>query len=120
MVYKEIERLERRLHETEKTCEALRSKAERCQREVERLCQLNHQRNLELDALHYIWCAGGCEGGIHRFEAEEKRPLSRELLEAALDQVGRMIAYYLNARSRDHQPVEGRDRLCAILRAIAS
>lgn len=27
----------------------------------------NRERNRELDALHYVWCDGGCTGGTHRF-----------------------------------------------------
>ena len=28
----------------------------------------NRQRNLSLDALHFVWCSGGCVSGVHRFE----------------------------------------------------
>ena len=26
-----------------------------------------HEKNLKLDALHYVWCSGGCNGGVHRW-----------------------------------------------------
>lgn len=48
----------------------------------------NRQRNLELDALHYVWCDGGCEGGIHRFG--EHPPLTKEIVEAAIYTTNRL------------------------------
>jgi hypothetical protein len=30
----------------------------------------NQLRNKELDALHYVWCDGGCSSGTHRYDNE--------------------------------------------------
>jgi len=32
----------------------------RLKRELKNAYENNHRRNLELDALHYVWCDGGC------------------------------------------------------------
>jgi hypothetical protein len=26
------------------------------------------RKNLELDALHFVWCDGGCADGVHRWD----------------------------------------------------
>lgn len=28
----------------------------------------NRRKNVELDALHFVWCNGGCEGGVNRYK----------------------------------------------------
>lgn len=50
-------------------------------------------KNKELDALHYIWCTGGCEKGIHRYHEE---PLTKELVELATRNTNRLITYFNN------------------------
>ena len=37
----------------------------------------NHERNVQLDALHFVWCSGGCYMGVHRF-GDCDRPLTEE------------------------------------------
>jgi hypothetical protein len=29
-----------------------------------------HRKNLELDALHFVWCSGACRGGVHRWSSD--------------------------------------------------
>lgn len=29
------------------------------------------RRNRDLDALHLVWCDGGCPSGVHRYQGEE-------------------------------------------------
>lgn len=51
----------------------------------------NEQRNRELDALHYVWCDGGCGGGVHRWVDESNDPeFLRSLAETAQRQVDRL------------------------------
>ena len=48
------------------------------------------RRNLELDALHYVWCTGGCASGQHRWcEASE---VSDEMIATAERQLERLKA----------------------------
>lgn len=61
----------------------------------------NRDRNLELDALHYVWCDGGCEGGVHRFG--EHPPVTAELVATAIRNTERLRAWYIN--NQGHQEV---------------
>ena len=53
----------------------------------------NHKRNLELDALHYVWCDGGCESGVHRWEGG---PLTAEVVELAVQNTERLVRWRNN------------------------
>lgn len=55
-------------------------------------------RNLALDSLHYVWCNGGCEGGVHRFD--HRAPLTNEIVTEAERNVSRMRAWLTNHRYR--------------------
>ena len=79
--------------------ERLRGEVERLERERdEAVRQLkwaqanNHQRNVELDALHYVWCSGGCEGGVHRFNALP--PITDEIVSAAIRNTERLVSWW--------------------------
>lgn len=67
--------------------------------EVTRACLNNHRRNLELDALHYVWCDGGCRTGTHRFEHRE--PLTEEIVQSAVSNTRRLVAWWENRQSRN-------------------
>lgn len=45
----------------------LEGKLSRLRCEVTELQEVLHAKNLQLDALHYVWCSGGCDGGMHRW-----------------------------------------------------
>jgi hypothetical protein len=48
----------------------LRQKVKRLQAEIHSRNETLHEKNLELDALHYVWCDGGCIDGVHRYSDE--------------------------------------------------
>lgn len=79
-----------------------RLKAERdeAKRQVVNHQANNRERNLELDALHYVWCDGGCAGGIHRFG--EHPPLTQEIVELAVRNTSRIVHWFLNKSHRDN------------------
>lgn len=57
--------------------EELRAK---CKRQAEEIHYKNlslHEKNLALDALHFVWCDGGCASGVHRYTDE---PLTEEIV----------------------------------------
>ena len=60
----------------------------------------NHRRNLELDALHYVWCDGGCPSGVHRYDGEGAKALSEDLVKAGEDSIGRLRTWWENHKSR--------------------
>ena len=72
--------------------EAVKAERDKLKRELTLAYRNNHKRNLELDALHYVWCDGGCETGVHRFE--HKGPLTLEIVNAAIQNTERVISYY--------------------------
>jgi len=55
--------------------------------------EANHARNIEMDALHFVWCDGGCEGGVHRWT---KKELTMEIVEAAEKNTRRLRDWYEN------------------------
>ena len=63
----------------------------------------NRTRNLELDGLHYVWCDGGCRGGIHRFG--EHPPLTQEMVELAVRNTNRLLRWFVNKefKANGHQ-----------------
>ena len=49
------------------------------------------RKNRELDALHYVWCDGGCPRGVHRWDDVL---ITRELVEAAERNTRRLRRWY--------------------------
>jgi hypothetical protein len=43
------------------------SEIETLRRELRKMQIAIERKNRELDALHYVWCDGGCETGTHRW-----------------------------------------------------
>lgn len=60
----------------------------------------NHQRNLELDALHLVWCSGGCAEGVHRFGGSPQ-DVTLEVVKTVEAQAQRLRQWYENAHARD-------------------
>lgn len=52
------------------------------------------EKNLSLDALHYVWCDGGCSSGVHRYTKEE---LTEEIVRRAEREVRRLRSWFINA-----------------------
>jgi hypothetical protein len=52
------------------TKEELIEKIRALRRELYLKNETLHERNLALDALHYVWCDGNCPGGVHRYSDE--------------------------------------------------
>jgi hypothetical protein len=71
---------------------------ERLAEELTRANRNNHERNVALDALHYVWCSGGCEGGVHRFG--DRPPLTEEIVHSALYNTRRLVRYFENLEHR--------------------
>ena len=63
----EIKRLGKYIVALEKRADGYTQKNEVLRRQIGMALYNNHRRNVELDALHYVWCDGGCEGGTHRY-----------------------------------------------------
>ena len=51
----------------EETAE-LREKARRQAAQIDHMRQVLERKNRQLDALHMVWCDGGCPSGVHRYQ----------------------------------------------------
>lgn len=56
-----------------------------------------HEKNLDLDAMGFIWCDGGCEGGVYRYNNKE---LTEEILQRAEKNVKRMRTWFENNKDK--------------------
>jgi hypothetical protein len=72
--------------------EALKERNRLQARELTALNEVLHQKNLELDAMHFVWCDGSCPGGVHRFT--EGAQITEELIQRAERNVARLRSWY--------------------------
>ncbi len=54
------------------------------------------RKNRELDSLHYVWCDGGCGGGVHRYDDKGPDGLTEDVVKTAIRNVNRMVGYFNN------------------------
>lgn len=59
----------------------------------------NETRNRELDALHYVWCSGGCEGGTHRYGGKPD-DVTEEVVQLAEENTRRLRAWFENRKAK--------------------
>lgn len=78
--------------------ENLHKKIKSLKREIHLMQEQAYRRNLELDALHYVWCDGGCPKGVHRYG--EHPPLTKEIVKEAQRSVKRLTQWYNNSEFR--------------------
>ena len=62
--------------------------------EITRLNDALHRKNVQLDALHFVWCDGGCASGVHRYDHGE---LTEEIVVEAERNARRLRAWWSNA-----------------------
>lgn len=60
-----------------------------------------HQKNLALDAMHWVWRDGGCPGGVHRYDDMREAPLTEEIVAAAERNTERLRRWLRNAEGRE-------------------
>lgn len=70
--------------------------------EVIRLHAILKERNKQLDAMAWVWCSGGCVGGVYRFT---DRVLTEEIVELAEHNVKRLRTAYNNEAFHEHRLV---------------
>lgn len=86
-----------KLGESAQVCREAQAETEKLKRELTRAQQNNHARNLQLDALHFVWCDGGCKFGVHRFD---EKSLTLETVQAAMRNTARLVRYFKNYHYR--------------------
>jgi len=71
----------------------LRERNRRLAAEVDHMRLVLERKNRELDALHVVWCDGGCPGGVHRFQGGDVL-VTEELVKAAERNTKRLRDWY--------------------------
>lgn len=71
----------------------LKSKVEELKRQLTSQRENNEKRNRELDALHYVWCSGGCDRGVHRYDGNFG-DITEEVVVAGERQVARLREWF--------------------------
>lgn len=92
-----------------------REKARKQARELAVACHAAERRNRELDALHYVWCDGGCDSGVHRYG--EHPPLTKEIVEEAQRYVTRLTRRWNNT---EFKALPAKDRMSYHARLAAA
>jgi hypothetical protein len=54
------------------------------------------KKNRALDAMHYVWCDGGCPGGVHRYKDMKDIPLTEDIVRKAEYNVLRLRTWFGN------------------------
>lgn len=62
--------------------------------EVQIMQKAAERKNRELDALHFVWCDGGCASGVHRYDHGE---LTEAIVVEAERNAKRLRAWWNNA-----------------------
>jgi hypothetical protein len=75
----------------------------RLRTEIRRMQIAAEVRNRQLDAMHYVWCTGGCEGGVHRFDGKGPAGLTQEIVDEAIRNTERLKRRWANQRYREKQ-----------------
>jgi hypothetical protein len=95
--------LTRRCEDLEK---ALRTDTETDIRELRRQLGIQQEalrkKNLQLDAMHFVWCDGGCRSGVHRWPCNEER-VTEEVVAQAERNTLRLRSWFTNRQWRDER-----------------
>lgn len=59
--------------------------------EIRRLQVCLEEKNRALDALHYVWCSGGCKSGTHRWTEQS---ITESVVEEAERNTRRLRAWF--------------------------
>jgi hypothetical protein len=69
--------------------------------EVRRMQIVLERKNQMLDALHYVWCDGGCPSGVHRWD---DALITEDLVRSAERNARRLRRWYEIVRWRSRLP----------------
>lgn len=74
-------------------CKDRQAKIERQAKQLQVITESLKKKNRELDSLHFVWCSGGCQGGVHRWSEAQ---VTEELVELAEENTRRLRAWWNN------------------------
>lgn len=69
--------------------------------EIRKLTRNLEEKNKALDAMWWVWCSGGCPGGVQRYAHREIPPLTEEVVIIAENNVNRLRNYYEKMKVRE-------------------
>ncbi len=79
--------------------EQLRDKVAHLRREISDKDQISFLRNRQLDALHLVWCSGGCHGGVHRY-CGGPETVTEEIVATAEKNTSRLRSWFQNYQAK--------------------
>ncbi len=82
--------------------ERLREQVHNLRREITNTRSNNETRNRELDALHYVWCDGGCRSGVHRY-CKSTGDITEDVVTTAERNTKRLRTWFENRKLRDRR-----------------
>jgi hypothetical protein len=68
-------------------------------KELTQIKESLERKNRQLDALHFVWCDGGCNSGVHRWIGK-KEDITDELVTQAQGSIRRLSKWYENYKFR--------------------
>lgn len=74
-----------------------KDKIEKLKKKIHELELQLHRKNVQLDALHWVWCSGGCTEGMHRWVPAQ---LTEEMVIEAEANTRRIREWFNNAEFR--------------------
>ena len=78
------------------TIRDLETKIRSLKHEIDMMRQCAETRNRELDAMHYVWCSGGCIHGVHRYDGRGPAAIDELIVVAAERNTKRLRAWWEN------------------------
>lgn len=78
----------------------LEEKIKTQKREIRVMQESLERKNKELDAMHYVWCSGGCSGGVHRYDEMKNVELTEEIVKLAEANTSRLRSWLSNYKYR--------------------
>jgi hypothetical protein len=83
--------------------DAERLQIARLRAEIRHMQIAAERRNRELDALHMVWCDGGCETGVHRYDGRGPEAITQEIVDAAVRNTERLKRWWANRQYREQR-----------------
>jgi hypothetical protein len=94
---------------SDETIKQLQKKIEILKGEVRTMQRAAERRNIELDAMHYVWCSGGCTTGTHRCDGKGPDEVTEEIVEVAERNAKRLRTWWTNRQGKLLWRVEVKD-----------
>lgn len=80
----------------------LRLKAKEHRKVIRHMQLQAERRNKEIDALGYVWCDGGCDGGMNRYN-KDAPDITLETMITVQRNTDRMWSWFLTRMNRNHR-----------------